>query len=155
MRRGGFTLIELVVALALFTVLAMLLGEALRIATRTARAVDERAVRAHELQVALQFLARELERAQALKGESGRMTFSAGTRAFVIEAGQGSLRLSHEGRATVLAQGLGEVRFAYLGRDVWQDAWDERDVPRLVRVRLVPGGELVAAPMLGMSRRDR
>lgn len=153
MRRRGFTLLELVVALALFALLALLLGDALRLAGRTAQALEERAVRAHELHVALHFLARELERAHALEGGRGALRFSAGTRAFALEGRQGSLRLVHDGRSTVLAQGLEEVRFAYLGEAAWQDAWEEREPPRLVRIRLVPGGEVFAAPMLGDRRR--
>jgi prepilin-type N-terminal cleavage/methylation domain-containing protein len=153
MKPRGFTLLELVVALTLLGVLAAVLADGLSLAARTSRAVQERATRAHEVHVAMHFLARQAERAQTLSGEHNAMRFAAGTRFSAVFFEDGELRLVQEGMTTILARGLEEARFAYFERDGWRARWDAEDgLPRLVRVTLAPGGELVIAPRLHAPR---
>jgi general secretion pathway protein J len=158
MKAAGFTLVELLIALALTSVLLTLVFNGLRLGSRTADAIEARTRGAQDLHLAALFVRRQLEQAQpvAFEGEPQAMRFVAPLPAHfgagglhwfslrVIDAAGGKdLVLSHElfqgekwqrfgagaPQTTVLAHGLQRAEFDYVR--------DEKEMlPRLVRLRL-------------------
>ncbi len=82
---GGFTLLELLIALALVSLIALLLFSGLRLGTRTWEGVEAAADRTAELRVARNFLERELRQARQIE-----LTFDA-QRRFVFAGDEKSL----------------------------------------------------------------
>jgi general secretion pathway protein J len=81
----GFTLLELLIALALVSLIALLLFSGLRLGTRTWEGVEAAADRTAELRVARNFLERELRQARPIE-----LTFDA-QRRFVFAGEEESL----------------------------------------------------------------
>jgi prepilin-type N-terminal cleavage/methylation domain-containing protein len=163
----GFTLVELLVALALAALAALLLFDGARVASGTLARVQARS-EAQDALVATRFAARELERARRLAGEPDGLRFlapappRAGGGMFVLSLAAGgepqarrlvlgyARRDGSAARSAVLAQGLRLVRFEYLAEKgpsgEWLERWDERDgLPRAVRVKLF-GSDPAAGP---------
>jgi general secretion pathway protein J len=170
----GFTLVELLVALALVALAAALLASALRLGLRTWSAVEARATSAEDLRLGLRFLARGIEQARELSGGHDALALVAplppqrgtgglASMRFEIAAQdeRRSLVVRLGAESAVLADGLREARFAYRDGEpggAWASSWDgARGLPALVRLRLVPAGgepasEVLVAPRLGESR---
>jgi len=117
-RRGG-TLVELVLALGLASLLGLALAQLFRLGLRTTRGVDRRAEVADELGGALLHLGHHLRYARELgapaPGASGPLLEFTGEDhgAHRVRVRGGDLVLESEGRPSprVLAREVGEVRF--------------------------------------------
>jgi general secretion pathway protein J len=99
-RVGGFTLLELLVAMTLFAVMALLVFDGLRLGIRSWQAVDVHTERSEELRLVLGFLRSQLGQARGLiytdaerrqhlsfVGEAGRLSWVAPFPGYLPQAG--------------------------------------------------------------------
>ncbi len=196
-RNAGFTLLEVMIGLALLGLIVTLLFAGLRFAGRGSDAVEEASARANRMRIVQSLLRRELaavypyrwkktaDMRLAFAGRQDGLLFVSSTppragqgglhqvELLIDEAEKDGLRLLMRRRipdpeqrdfdgledmdGVVLLDGLEVAAFQYYGADTptgrpsWRDKWeDPQRLPRLVRLRLQPGGtaawpDLVAA----------
>jgi len=112
-RVTGFTLVELVVALSLVTVMMTLLFSGLRLGARVWDTVEQRTVVLHDNQLTARFIVRELEQARALtfaprKGDE-RLAFLGNAQAVYFVGRRPALdraRVGHGWRGAALGADL-------------------------------------------------
>lgn len=105
----GFTLLELLVAIALFSLLAGVLYGALRLAVRTADAGDRSAREADQLRIASGFITRYVGRAMPVtlaNGGSRRLLFQGAARRIVFVTTLPALA-GHAGPCEIVLEGRG------------------------------------------------
>ena len=166
MKSGGFTLVELLIALVLGATIVTLAFNALRLGSRTRDAIETQTRAAQDVQLAGEFLRRLIEEARptGFAGEAQSLQFVAplpahfgpgGMQAFALGVAEGKLIIRYqlfqggkwasfaerEPETAVLARGMDEARFEYLGEQ-WSARWAENEaLPRAIRIHLKPASE--------------
>lgn len=173
-RQDGFTLVEVLVAMALVALLTLGISQAVGVAGRAWRAVAVES--GGDPAVAMAFLRRQISGAlplapdaAGLSGDADQLEFFGGAPAAVlparlyrqrIELRDGSLwyvwapaESDRPQERRRLVGGVERMELGYAGPSlVWQPDWIGPALPRLVRLRLTVGGEvlpeLVVAPVV-------
>ena len=141
-RARGFTLLELVVALALLAVMLSLLFGGLRLGTRVWNAVEQRTVTLHDNQLAAHFILRQIEQARPVflrdssgapaAGFAGNPTALQFVAPLASRAGAGGLyRLSLDVVNTGEQTRRLELSYTLFQTEQWE-AYGASDAPRTV-----------------------
>ena len=135
--RQGFTLLEILIALFIFTMIAMMLGSALRTVINIHQGVSATALRLRDLQMALILLSRDVEQAAnrpvldekgtetlAFVGDPRSFTFThLGYGGSMIEAGRSDMQ---------------RTRYHWEGTTLWRTTWQALDQPPEAKPQLRP-----------------
>jgi len=168
-RQRGFTLVEVLIALALFGLMIAMVFGVLSVGARSWEAAEPRAAALDDRLALGRFLRHQLAAALAwpdgdgppLTGSEERLRFIAfpplviglrGPQRFEIYQERDRLEVEvspldgevpegeAEMRRLTLLTGVKQVRFRYFDGEDWTDHWDEKRLPRLVEVRLDSDG---------------
>lgn len=127
-RQQGFTLLEIMIALTIFAVIATLAWQILDGAMRTSSATDTAAVKLNQLQRAWNLLERDFFQLQARAPYSDPDLFREETNALVLttlNGVNGQLQMER-------------VRWRLEDHRLWRDVWPEMDSPAGVKPEAVP-----------------
>ena len=164
-RRAGFTLIEVMIALALFALIAVAGFTLLDSVLRTQAATDDRLGRMAQVQRAMLVVSTDLDQITgALAGGAGTLTLQkddlAGARVVVrYDLSGGTMTRTVSGptgeRVQVLITGVSDARWSFhRRRGDWLDAWPEITAPGLVQAQgagIVVGAAETMAPDAGVT----
>lgn len=164
-RHHGFTLVELLIALALISLITLLLFSGLRLGTRAWEAVDAAAEHTGELRLAQGFLMRVLSQAQlatvtlaeqsvvVFRGDSQNLEFAAPLSEHVGIAGRYVLRLTleqqHKSQALILTRWLLHPEILDGGDGV--PAWEPLDKDATAALAQLPTEMDAAAGAFGRT----
>jgi general secretion pathway protein J len=163
MREAGFTLIEMLVTVALLALVAMLLFGGLRFGARAWDGAQAHGAGSEEVRLVQDTLRRELESAYPrydasdtlhpqidFAGEPDGVRFLSHAPQALQTAGYTHIALAEEpdGKdrqltihvgdgSSALLRHIAGVRFAYFDGASWSDDWRAAALPRLVRIRVV------------------
>lgn len=124
-RMSGFTLVEILVAMTLMSVVMLALGAAMRTIAQTEERVDQRLQRADEMRVATSFLSATLERISARKSAAPTQVGS-------------SLYLFAGAPNAVMWVGVMPARYGAGGRYFFRLALDNQGPNRALVIRFAP-----------------
>lgn len=124
----GFTLLEILIALSIFTVLSMILLSGLKTVMNTLSATDERADELRRLQHVLLLMKRAVEQAV-----DRPITNAAGQEEAAFLGTRTSMTLTYAGAAGQFGQnhlsGLKRVRYFIDGDKLYRETWNVLDQP--------------------------
>ena len=164
-RRAGFTLIEVMIALALFALIAVAGFTLLDSVLRTQVATDDRLARMAQVQRAMLVVSTDLDQITgALAGGAGTLTLQkndlSGARVVVrYDLGGGAMTRTVSGptgeRTQVLITGVSDARWTFhRRRGDWLDVWPEITAPGVVQAQgagIAVGAAETMAPDAGVT----
>lgn len=133
----GFTLLEILIALFVFTVISMMLSSALRSVISAQSGTEANALRLRKLQMALILMSRDIEQTvnRPILDTKGNeeQAFIGNPRSFVFtHLGYGG------GLSGALQSDMQRIRYHWEGTTLWRTTWNALDQPPQAKPRLRP-----------------
>lgn len=122
----GFTLVEILIALFIFTILSMMMLGGLRAVINTQARVEMTATRLRDLQMALLILSRDVEQAV-----NRPVLTASGTVALAFTGSPQAFTFTHMGLAnpdgTLVRSSLGRSQYYWADHSLWRASWPVLD----------------------------